>query len=138
MSEQLVLRVVSRLMIPPILLFGLYVQMHGHYGAGGGFQAGVIFASGLILYELVFGTPSKRRVAPLSVLTAIACLGVLLYAGVGVAGMVGGGEFLEYGVLAADSGRGNYVGIAIIEVGVGVTVAAVMLAVFYVFYAFAG
>ena len=40
----------SHLLIPAILLFALYVQFHGDYGPGGGFQAGVIFASGIILY----------------------------------------------------------------------------------------
>ena len=132
MTEHLVLRVVSKLLIPPILLFALYVQMHGDYGPGGGFQAGVIFGAGLILYGLVFGTEAMRAVAPPRLLVVIACLGVLLYAGVGVASMIGGGEFLEYGALAADATHGNHVGIIIIEIGVGVTVAAVMTIVFCV------
>ncbi len=132
MTEHLVLRVVSKLLIPPILLFALYVQMHGDYGPGGGFQAGVIFGAGLILYGLVFGTQAVRAVAPPRLLVVIACLGVLLYAGVGVASMIGGGEFLEYGALAADATHGNHVGIIIIEIGVGVTVAAVMTIVFCV------
>ena len=132
MTEHLVLRVVSKLLIPPILLFALYVQMHGDYGPGGGFQAGVIFGAGLILYGLVFGTEAVRAVAPPRLLVVLACLGVLLYAGVGVASMIGGGEFLEYGALAADATHGNHVGIIIIEIGVGVTVAAVMTIVFCV------
>ena len=132
MTEHLVLRVVSKLLIPPILLFALYVQMHGDYGPGGGFQAGVIFGAGLILYGLVFGTQAMRAVAPPRALVVIACLGVLLYAGVGVASMIGGGEFLEYGALAADATRGNHVGIIIIEIGVGVAVAAVMTIIFCV------
>ena len=132
MTEHLVLRVVSKLLIPPILLFALYVQMHGDYGPGGGFQAGVIFGAGLILYGLVFGTQAVRAVAPPRALVVIACLGVLLYAGVGVASMIGGGEFLEYGALAADATHGNHVGIIVIEIGVGVTVAAVMTIVFCV------
>ena len=133
MSDLLVLRVVAKLLIPPILLFALYVQMHGDYGPGGGFQAGVIFGAGLVLYGLVFGARAARRVAPLRVLVALACAGVLLYAGVGVAAMVGGGHFLEYGALAADPTFGNHVGIIAIEIGVGVAVAAVMTIVFSVF-----
>ena len=68
--------------------------------------------------------------APPRLLAVLACLGVLLYAGVGVASMIGGGEFLEYGALAADATHGNHVGIIIIEIGVGVAVAAVMTIVF--------
>ena len=132
MTEHLVLRVVSKLLIPPIMLFALYVQMHGDYGPGGGFQAGVIFASALILYGLVFGAQAVRSVAPPRVLVVLACLGVLLYAGVGVATMIAGGEFLEYGALSGDAVHGNHVGIIIIEIGVGVAVAAVMTVIFYV------
>ena len=55
MQRDLILRVVSKVLIPYIFLFALYVQFHGDYGPGGGFQAGVIFASGIILYALVFG-----------------------------------------------------------------------------------
>ena len=132
MTDNLVLRVIAKLLIPLILLFALYVQMHGDYGPGGGFQAGVIFGSGFVLYGLVFGLPAARRVAPPQFLVALACLGVLLYAGVGFAGMIGGGNFLEYGALARDPTHGNHIGIIIIEIGIGVAVAAVMTIVFYV------
>ena len=132
MTEHLVLRVVSKLLIPPILLFALYVQMHGDYGPGGGFQAGVIFGAGLVLYGLVFGTEAVRAVAPPRLLVVLACLGVLLYSGVGVASMIGGGAFLEYGALAADATHGNHVGIIIIEIGVGIAVASVMTIIFTV------
>ena len=54
MKDYIVLRVITKLLIPFILLFGIYVQMHGDYGPGGGFQAGVIFASSFILYAIVF------------------------------------------------------------------------------------
>ena len=55
MQEKIILRVVAKALIPFILLFALYVQFHGDFGPGGGFQAGVIFAAGLILYGLIFG-----------------------------------------------------------------------------------
>ena len=106
--------------------------MHGDYGPGGGFQAGVIFGAGFILYGLVFGAQAVRSVAPPRLLVILACLGVLLYAGVGVAGMIAGGDFLEYGALSADPAHGNHVGIIIIEIGVGVAVAAVMTIIFCV------
>ena len=55
MDSYLVLRVVAKLLMPFILIYGLYVQFHGDFGPGGGFQAGVIFAAGFILYALIFG-----------------------------------------------------------------------------------
>ena len=83
MNDDRVLRVVAKQLIPFILLFALYVQFHGDYGPGGGFQAGVIFASGFILYALVFGLDTARAVAQRVWLRAIIAGGVLLYSGVG-------------------------------------------------------
>ena len=60
MKQQTILRIVSKLLIPYILLFALYVQFHGDFGPGGGFQAGVIFAAGFILYALVFGVVHRK------------------------------------------------------------------------------
>ncbi len=133
MSDFLVLKVTAKLLIPFILLFGLYVQMHGDFGPGGGFQAGVIVAAAFIIYAIVFEVETARRVAPMAVLVSIACLGVLLYAGVGVANLVYGGRFLEYGVLAHDPAHGNHIGILIVEIGVGMAVAAVMMIIFFSF-----
>ena len=64
LTKTSILRVVSKLLIPPIMLFALYVQFHGDFGPGGGFQAGVIFASAFILYALIFGVDNARKVAP--------------------------------------------------------------------------
>ncbi len=133
MSDFLVLKVIAKLLIPFILLFGFYVQMHGDYGPGGGFQAGVITAAAFILYAIIFGVGTARRVAPMVALVSIACLGVLLYAGVGVANLIYGGRFLEYGVLAHEAAHGNHIGILIIEIGVGMAVAAVMMIIFFSF-----
>ena len=88
MKHHLVLRVVTKLLTPLILIFALYVQFHGDYGPGGGFQAGVIFAAGIVLYTLVYGLKAARRVIPPLVLRVCISLGVLIYAGVGVAGML--------------------------------------------------
>ena len=133
MEDNLVLRVIAKFLIPMILLFGLYVQFHGDFGPGGGFQAGVIFASGFILYALIFGIDNVRKVMPLSWLRSIAALGVLLYLGVGVAGLLLGGNFLDYNVLAENPVSGQHIGIMLIELGVGMTVASIMMIMFFVF-----
>jgi multicomponent Na+:H+ antiporter subunit B len=133
MSDLVVLRVVAKLLIPLILLFGLYVQTHGDFGPGGGFQAGVIFASAFILYALVFGVANARRVAPARLMLVLIALGVLIFGGVGVAAWLFGGNFLEYAAFADDPARGNHIGIWLVELGVGVTVSAVMLTLFLTF-----
>ncbi len=133
MSDLVVLRVVAKLLIPLILLFGLYVQTHGDFGPGGGFQAGVIFASAFILYALVFGTGNARRVAPPRLISTLLSLGVLIFGGVGVAALLFGGTYLEYAAFAHDPARGNHIGIWLVELGVGVTVSAAMLTIFLAF-----
>jgi len=134
MKRLTILRVVAKLVIPYILLFGLYVQFHGDYGPGGGFQAGVIFAAAFILYALIFGLESARRVARPAVVESLIALGVLMYAGTGIACMLMGGNFLEYNALDHHSPvHGQHLGILLVELGVGITVASVMITIFFTF-----
>ena len=133
MKNKAVLRVSSKLLMPPIMLFALYVQFHGDFGPGGGFQAGVIFASAFILYALLFGVAEARRVVPAGVTRTALAFGVLLYGGTGVAGLLLGGNYLNYSVLAQNQVAGQHLGILIIEFGVGMTVASAMITVFFIF-----
>lgn len=131
--RHLILGVITKLLMPFILLFALYVQFHGDFGPGGGFQAGVIFGAGFILYAMIYGVDNARRVAPPGVLRALVALGLLLFVGVGYAGIVLGGKFLDYNVLAHDPVHGQHLGIMLVELGVGITVAATMITLFLAF-----
>ena len=133
MKQHLVLRVIAKQLLPLILVFALYVQFHGDFGPGGGFQAGVIFAAGVILYALIYGLEDTRKAIPPWLLRVGISLGVILYGGVGMAGLLLGGNFLDYGVLADDPVAGQHLGILLIELGVGITVAAVMITLFCAF-----
>ena len=133
MRHHIIIRVSTRILVPFILLFALYVQFHGDFGPGGGFQAGVIFGAGCILYGLVFGAEALMDVIPLGVVRAVAAGGVLLFAGVGVAGLLVGGNYLDYDVLASDPVAGQHLGILLVELGVGMTVAAVVISLYFSF-----
>ena len=133
MKHHLILHVIAKLMIPLILLFALYVQFHGDFGPGGGFQAGVIFGAAFILYALVFGLEAARKVAPPGLVRVLIAAGLLLFAGVGVEGILLGGNYLDYSVLLEDPVQGQHLGILLIEFGVGTTVASVMIAIFFAF-----
>ena len=133
MRDQIILRIAAKILIGPIFLFALYVQFHGDYGPGGGFQAGVIFAAGVILYALVFGLDRARAAIPTAIATWCGTLGVLIFAGVGVAAMFMGGNFLDYGVLLYDAEHAQHIGILLVEAGVLVTVFGVMVTLFYSF-----
>jgi len=133
MTHHFILRIITKLLIPLILLFALYVQFHGDFGPGGGFQAGVIIAAALVLYALVFGLNTASEVIKEWVLLVFIPLGVLIYAGVGVASLLLGGNYLDYNVLAHDPVHGQHLGILLVELGVGTTVAAVLTAIFFAF-----
>ena len=135
MSDQVILRVATKIIVPTVLLYALYVQFHGDFGPGGGFQAGVIFAAGIILYALVFGLRRTKKVVPSWVARLAASTGVLIYAGVGVVCLFLGGDFLNYSVLSHDPEHGQHLGILLVEIGVMTTVLGVMLTIFYFFAA---
>ena len=134
-----ILRVVAKLFIPYIMLFAFYVQFHGDYGPGGGFQAGVIFAAAVVLYALVFGLKDAQRAFRPNVIEVLVPVGALIYAGTGVISILCGGNFLDYQVLDHHVGHqlhiphGQHLGIFLVELGVGITVAAVMIVIFFAF-----
>jgi multicomponent Na+:H+ antiporter subunit B len=133
MSLDLILRVGTKLILPFILLFAAYVQFHGELGPGGGFQAGVIAAAAVILLAITFGLRAAQRIAPKIVVESMVPLGVLLYAGTGVAGLLTGRNYLEYSAFAHDAAHGHELGIFLVEMGVFITVAGAMTSLFYAF-----
>ena len=134
MTQHLVLKVITKLMVGFIILFALYVQFHGDYSPGGGFQAGVIFAAAFILYGMVMGLENVQRVLPPWVVHKLMALGVVIYTLVGVYSFFVGYNFLDYGALTpAHPEHGQHYGILLVEFGVGVTVAGVVISIYYAF-----
>ena len=133
MSLDLILRVGTKLILPFILLFALYVQFHGDYGPGGGFQAGVIAAGMVILIGITFGLSTAKRIAPQGLVERMIPLGVLIYAGTGVIGLLLGQNFLDYSVLGHDPAHAREWGILLVELGVLITVSGTMTSLFYAF-----
>lgn len=135
-DHHIILRVISKMLIPVIVVYAFYVQFHGDYGPGGGFQAGVILAVAIILYALIFGVPEALEAVPAVFARSLAGIGLLLYAGVGVWAMVNGGEYLDYDYLIDEEPGGHagqHLGILLIELGVLFTVSGSMLTIFYAF-----
>ena len=133
-NHHLVLRVVAKTLISMIALYAFYVQFHGDFGPGGGFQAGVILAVAVILYALVFGMEAARGIAPVWLVRTGCAVGVLLYGGVGFVTLFLGENLFDYDVLGDPSHHGGqHLGILLVELGVLCTVASVMTAIFYAF-----
>lgn len=133
MNNDRVLRVIIKLLFPFVLLFALYVQFHGDFGPGGGFQAGVLAASAFIAYSLIFGTRRLHEILSVRFLEICSALGVLLYGGTGLVALIQGGRFLDYSYLGSTQVKGQLIGIFVVELGVFLTVASVMLNLFFMF-----
>ena len=131
MNDNVLMRVAARWNMPFLLVFALYTQTHGELGPGGGFQSGVMIAAAFIVYGLVFGSKEMQRIIPRWVTDLAAASGVLIYAGTGVYCMLQGYEFLDYTALfPANPGGAAPWGMTIVEYGVGLTVASVMVTVY--------
>lgn len=133
MKHHTILRIISKILIPPILIFALYVQFHGDYGPGGGFQAGVIFSAAIILYTMIYGLDTARRVIHSPLVQMLSAVGVLLYGSVGLVCMLSGKNFLDYSGLSHEPVHGQHLGILLVEAGVGITVTSVMTIIFFTF-----
>jgi multicomponent Na+:H+ antiporter subunit B len=136
MRLDVLLRVIAKLLIPFIAVFGFYVHFHAEYSPGGGFQAGVVVAAAVILYALIFGLGEAQRIVPVRVVELLMGVGALIFLAIGVVTWLYGGNYLDYYALPiADPQISQQVGIILIEVGV---LSAVTGAILAIFYAFAG
>ena len=140
MILDVILRVGTKLFLPFILVFAFYVQWHGDFGPGGGFQAGVIVAAGVILYAIVFGTAAAEKAVPRALAEAMVPLGVMIYVGVGIWSLAQGANYLDYDALLHwpdpshhEAIEGQHWGVFTIEIGVLITVSSTMLTIFYNF-----
>lgn len=132
MTGHVVSKTISRLLIPFIQLYALYVVAHGENGPGGGFQGGVIFGASLILYVICFGIEDGRRRLSEKTSDVLNSAGVLIFGGIGIICLLAGGMFLEYDMLPFSSPKlASHMGIFGIEIGVGIAVAGVMLTIFF-------
>lgn len=128
-QQSIIVQTVCRILTPFIQLFGLYVIMHGHSSPGGGFQGGVILGTSFILLSIAYGIDEVKERFSLAAVTVFTSMGVLLYAGIGLVCLLLGANFLDYGVLPVSEPRS--MGMLGIEIGVGITVAAVMISIFH-------
>ncbi|QKX03050.1 Na(+)/H(+) antiporter subunit B [Wolbachia endosymbiont of Litomosoides sigmodontis] len=130
MIKDPVLNAVTFLMVPFIILFALYIQFHGDYTPGGGFQAGIIIASSIILYSMLFGVSATLRAIPYFAIKFTSMLGILIYGGTGIATILLGQNFLSYDILLASNVAGQKLGIFFVELGVVLTVYSSMLTIY--------
>ncbi|MDP5110128.1 MAG: Na(+)/H(+) antiporter subunit B [Rickettsiaceae bacterium] len=130
LKEFNIIKIILLFIIPYITLYAIYIQLNGEVSPGGGFQAGVIFATGIIAYDLASGREALENHFTTKSLTICGVLGVLVYAGTGLLSLIMGAEFLNYSALLKNDIAGQHLGIFMIELGVGLTVSSIMCLIY--------
>lgn len=132
--DNVVIKTVSRILVPFMQIYSLYVFVHGHGSTGGGFQGGCIMAASFILLGVAFNLKEVRKRFRERNNAIMCALGVFIYTGTGYLAFLSSGNFLDYGTLSnllpTDPIKARYYGMAMIELGVQITVMAVMLSIF--------
>ena len=124
--------VMIKILVPLILVYGIYVLFHGEVSLGGGFQAGALMGMVYLLDVMVLSDRENLVTLPKHISVAIAGVGTFIYAFTGVLCMVGGGKFLEYGALPfpfIHSHELHPTGMLLVEIGVAVCVAATIITI---------
>ena len=120
------------ILIPILLLYAVYVLMHGEVSLGGGFQAGALLAMAYILYSLVEAEYEHKLHFSQFRLMCLGAVGLLIYFSTGLLPMAFGGNFLEYGCLPfpfMEEAERHSTGILMIEIGVTITVATSIITI---------
>ncbi|MBW2029533.1 MAG: Na(+)/H(+) antiporter subunit B [Deltaproteobacteria bacterium] len=137
-TQDIIVKTVSRVLAPFIVLYALYVVMHGHHSPGGGFQGGVILAASFVLLTISFGFEKTKKRMSDKLATVLSSLGVFIYAGIGLLCLVLGGKYLDYGFLREILGvvppRARSLGILGVEIGVAIAVMAVMCIIVFTIF----
>ena len=137
-SDDVIVKTLARLLMPFIVVYALYVVMHGHYSPGGGFQGGVILAAGFVLLVISHGIKQTRRRMSEKLAGVISSVGVFIYGGIGVVCLILGGNYLDYGklsrILKVTPAEARSLGILGVEIGVALAVMAVMCTIFFAIF----
>jgi multicomponent Na+:H+ antiporter subunit B len=131
MKNNIILINIVRLISPLIIFFGLYILTNGEDSPGGAFQAGAIFASNIILLDMVGLFKSTNLLK--KILLILSPIGILLYASVGIISIYYGYNFLDYSALSSDVLYSEYLGIFIIEIGISITISSVLSLLYFAF-----
>jgi len=130
----LLAKITCSLILPFIQLFALYVVAHGHHSPGGGFQGGVMLGASYILLALAYGLARAKSCFSEKRTLVFAVVGIIIYVGWGVLCLIMGKEFLNYSALdsilpgGVEMARSH--SMLAVEIGVALTVTAVMFSMF--------
>jgi multicomponent Na+:H+ antiporter subunit B len=126
----IILRTVLSFILPYIALYSFYIQINGEVSPGGGFQAGVIFASSIIAFDLIYDAKQVKKLMSSEGLIISGILGVMIYAITGAISLIFDDNYLNYNSIFNNASSQHF-GIFVIEIGVGLTVGSVMCLIYF-------
>ena len=130
-ERDIILEQVARLLVPFILIFGLYVVLNGHLSPGGGFSGGTVMGAGLILYANAFGYRRIHRFFSFKTFTVVSSSALMVYALSKGYSFFMGANHLESGIPLGKPGNILSAGLILpLNICVGLVVAGTM----YCFY----
>lgn len=133
--DDLIVKTITRLIVPFIQIYGIFIILHGHISPGGGFSGGAVLGSSIILFTLSFGLKKASKKLSHRVSAILESSGILWYILVGLLGIFLGGSFLsnrEAGFFMGEAGRLLSAGIIpLLTVGIGIKVASTMITLFH-------
>ncbi len=133
-DADVILQTASRLLVPVMQIFALYVVAHGHHSPGGGFQGGVILGASMILLAISYDIQEALDRFKEKIVLIGSAMGVLIYAGIGAICLVLGRNFLAYAAWAKPLGitevEAHSHGMLGVEIGVAITVLCIMFSLY--------
>jgi multicomponent Na+:H+ antiporter subunit B len=93
--ESVILKQVSKVIIPCIQIFGIYIIFYGHLSPGGGFAGGTIIGTSLILYRIIYGKKFTDKNFSFSKLITYLCGAIILYGLLKGYSFITGGNHLD-------------------------------------------
>ncbi len=92
----LIVKVITRLIVGIILLYGIYIVLHGHISPGGGFAGGVIIALSFVNLMLAYGKDVALKKLPKAAMSFFESMGAILFLSIALLGFSGGYFFLNF------------------------------------------
>lgn len=132
--NDIIVKGITKLLFPFVLVYGLYIMLHGHLSPGGGFSGGAIIGAGFVLYTLSFGLEQAENKLPHAILKKLESSGIYWYVMLGLIGLIRGFDFLSNQQAGFPSGVAYSLFssglIALLTFGIGVKVASTMITLF--------
>ncbi len=126
-NSSIINKIYTNLFIQFIVCFGFYILIFGEVSPGGGFQAGAIFASCFIGWDLSSSNSSQPLVSK-DLLIRLASLGIIIYILIGAGSFIYNSHFLDYSFIASDHPRAT--GIVLVEFAITLTVSTVLVLIY--------